>query len=60
MLGSDPKTTLGGILLAVGLVGMKASTFGLPLWADFLGALLAAVGGGFLGKSAVDSNKAGS
>lgn len=57
ILGPDPRTTLGGILLALGLVALKASTFGFPRGVDFAGALVAAIGGGLLGRSAQDAGR---
>jgi hypothetical protein len=55
MLGSDPKTTVAGILLAIGLAlqgGARAA--GSPWWVGLLGTVLAAVAAAFLGGSARD------
>ena len=57
ILGPDPKTTLGGILLSLGLAATQANTFGFSAKVCFAGTMVAAVGAALLGKSAVDANK---
>lgn len=58
MFGSDPKTTIGGIILSLGLaIQGGAQAAGTPWWIGLIGTALAVVGGAMVGKSAADAKK---